>query len=237
MPNTPSTVWDISNADFKKYVAESFFYNEIARKCGYKCCTNYRVIKKRIDILGLSTSHFKQNNNGGRKQKKQIYKVAIENSTYNRGSLKKRLINELGWKQECALCKCETSPKNVFDGRPHSMELDHINGVNNDHRLENLRFLCSNCHAKTDTFKGFNKKCKRQVFKCINCNKPCSQNAQRCRQCNLSRPKVEYRKVERPTLEQLEKDLETMPYTKVGQKYNVSDNTIRSWLRVYRMEK
>lgn len=234
MTNTPGTIWDISDSDFTKYVAESFFYNEIARKCGYKCCTNYRIIKRRIDILGLSTSHFLKYKMPDIK-KQSISEVAIENSTYDRAGLKKRIINELGWKQVCALCKCETSPKNVYDGRPHSMELDHINGVNNDHRLENLRFLCSNCHAKTDTFKGANVKCEKKVFKCIDCNEPCYRTAQRCRQCNLSRPKVERRKAERPTLEQLEKDLETMPYTKVGQKYNVSDNAIRSWLRVYRM--
>ena len=51
MTNTPGTIWDISDSDFTKYVAESFFYNEIARKCGYKCCTNYRIIKRRIDII------------------------------------------------------------------------------------------------------------------------------------------------------------------------------------------
>ena len=36
------------------------------------------------------------------------------------------------------------------------LELDHINGNNKDHRLENLRLLCPNCHATTSTFKGRN---------------------------------------------------------------------------------
>ena len=35
--------------------------------------------------------------------------------------------------------------------------LDHINGINNDHKLENLRFLCSNCDSIQDTYKGRNK--------------------------------------------------------------------------------
>ena len=37
------------------------------------------------------------------------------------------------------------------------MELDHINGVNNDNRLENLRFLCPNCHSQTSTYGSKNK--------------------------------------------------------------------------------
>ena len=37
-----------------------------------------------------------------------------------------------------------------------TLELDHINGISNDHRIENLRFLCPNCHSQTDTFRGRN---------------------------------------------------------------------------------
>jgi len=36
--------------------------------------------------------------------------------------------------------------------------LDHINGVNNDNRLENLRFVCSNCDSQLDTYKSRNRK-------------------------------------------------------------------------------
>ena len=41
-------------------------------------------------------------------------------------------------------------------GNPLALQLDHINGVNNDHRLTNLRFLCPNCHSQTDTYAGKN---------------------------------------------------------------------------------
>ena len=36
------------------------------------------------------------------------------------------------------------------------LTLDHINGVNDDNRIENLRILCNNCHSQTDTFTGRN---------------------------------------------------------------------------------
>jgi 5-methylcytosine-specific restriction endonuclease McrA len=41
------------------------------------------------------------------------------------------------------------------------LQLDHKNGINNDHRLENLRFLCPNCHSQTETYAAGNKKGKK----------------------------------------------------------------------------
>ena len=37
-------------------------------------------------------------------------------------------------------------------GHKMALHLDHINGINNDYRIENLRFLCPNCHAITKTW-------------------------------------------------------------------------------------
>lgn len=47
--------------------------------------------------------------------------------------------------------------------KPISLVMDHINGVNNDHRLENLRFLCPNCNSQQDTFAGRNKRLRSQA--------------------------------------------------------------------------
>jgi predicted HNH restriction endonuclease len=40
--------------------------------------------------------------------------------------------------------------------KPIPLELHHITGINNDHRLENLQMLCPNCHAFTDNYRGKN---------------------------------------------------------------------------------
>lgn len=47
-------------------------------------------------------------------------------------------------------CKCGLGPE--WQGQPLTLQLDHINGNHEDDRLENLRFLCPNCHAQTSTW-------------------------------------------------------------------------------------
>ena len=53
--------------------------------------------------------------------------------------------------------KCsECGNTGFWNNKPLSLDLDHINGINTDDRLENLRFLCPNCHRQTETFAGKN---------------------------------------------------------------------------------
>jgi len=52
--------------------------------------------------------------------------------------------------------RCEWCGRDEWNGRPIALELDHINGRSDDNRLENLRLLCPNCHAQTDTYRGRN---------------------------------------------------------------------------------
>jgi 5-methylcytosine-specific restriction endonuclease McrA len=53
---------------------------------------------------------------------------------------------------------CEVCGLREWQGKPISMQIDHINGIRDDHRLENLRMLCPNCHSQTPTFSGRNVK-------------------------------------------------------------------------------
>lgn len=53
---------------------------------------------------------------------------------------------------------CDWCGLSEWRGRPLSIQIDHVNGIRDDHRLENLRMLCPNCHSQTDTFAAKNKK-------------------------------------------------------------------------------
>ena len=66
--------------------------------------------------------------------------------------LNKKLIKAKIFESKCAECGITD-----WNNKPLNMQLDHINGCSNDHRLENLRLLCANCHSQTDTFCGKNK--------------------------------------------------------------------------------
>lgn len=79
--------------------------------------------------------------------------VFVESSTYPRHRLKERIIAGNMIVYQCACCGI--GPE--WNGKPMPLILDHKNGVNNDNRLENLRFVCSNCDSQLPTYKSKNR--------------------------------------------------------------------------------
>lgn len=90
---------------------------------------------------------------------KSMEEVLVENSYYSRADLKKRLVSE-GIKRyacegkDCPLFSIEQPS---WAGKSITLHIDHLNGVSIDNRLENLRFLCPNCHSQTETYCGKNR--------------------------------------------------------------------------------
>lgn len=78
-------------------------------------------------------------------------KILVSKSNYQTNKLRKRLIKSK-IKEHC----CEHCGNVMWQGEPIPLELSHKNGLNDDHRLENLEILCPNCHALTDTYRGKN---------------------------------------------------------------------------------
>lgn len=71
----------------------------------------------------------------------------------SRYTVKRRLLDAGILKNVCEECGLSQ-----WQGRPIIIQLDHRNGVRNDHRLENLRMLCPNCHSQTETYAARNRR-------------------------------------------------------------------------------
>lgn len=153
-----------TNNEFIEAIKTSLSYRQALFKLGLKeSGGNYSVMKQRIINMGLDTSHMtgqghlKGKTHDWTKKPIETFLVKDREHLYSTYKLKNRLLEE-GLKQH----KCEKCGITEWNGNPAPIELDHINGNNRDNRLENLRILCPNCHAQTDTYRGKNKK--KQVF-------------------------------------------------------------------------
>lgn len=94
----------------------------------------------------------KENKISDPRKKKRTLDILLSTKHKSRGILKKELFKQNLLKNECYECKLQP----LWNNKPLIMHLDHINGINNDNRLENLRVLCPNCHSQTETYAGKN---------------------------------------------------------------------------------
>lgn len=203
-------------------ITEILKYFELSNKGG-----NYKTLQKRLIEDGIDFSHIKlgSNSNKGRKfpdkEKIPLEFILIENSTYGRTLLKKRLLKEGLLKNQCYIC----GQLPEWNCKPLSLQIDHINGISNDNRLENLRILCPHCHSQTDTFAGKSLKKERPP-------RPSELDPDWRKS-----PKPQTRKVDRPSKEELEKLLWIKPTQQLAKDFGVSDKAIEKWAKVYGLTK
>lgn len=109
----------------------------------------HQHIKKMIQKFSISTDHFLgyRHNLGmisnKRKSPAEIFSVGQRQKSF----LLRRALLESGIEHKCVICGI-----NQWRDQMLNLEIDHIDGNSGDNSIENLRFLCPNCHSQTNTF-------------------------------------------------------------------------------------
>lgn len=150
-------IYKLSDEQFAELIKNSSNISEVLFKLGYSIKGNswgFSQVRRRMSELRLDQSDFKgksvvKNNIASEIKSEDILK---ENCKHQRTMLRRYVIKHKLIPYKCAICGCTE-----WNGKTLSLELDHINGINNDNRLENLRFLCPNCHSQTSTYGSRNK--------------------------------------------------------------------------------
>lgn len=118
---------------------------------------NYKSFRRACKLMNISTDHFTGElwSKGLKLPERRdlsYYLTDREDISYiTSHTLKEKLIKAGLKTHQCEICKITE-----WMDKPTPIQLDHINGNHRDNRLENLRILCPNCHAQTDTYAGKN---------------------------------------------------------------------------------
>lgn len=225
-----------NNPEIFDIIKESSSIAQVLKRIGLKAAGgNYRTFDRFVKNNNIDISHF--TGQLWSKGKKLFPKRDIEDYLENgvritSHALKKRLIKENIFEHKCYICNLDE-----WMDKPIPLELDHINGDHDDNRLENLRILCPNCHAQTDTYRAKNRRDRKTIvekpvkeiikYHCPDCKKEIHKESKYCEECSYKKS----RKVQRPDLETLLKDIKNLGYSATGRKYGVSDNAIRKWVK------
>jgi 5-methylcytosine-specific restriction endonuclease McrA len=128
-------------------------YNWAEIQTHYDDGHSYRQCKKKFNFCAASwTNAVRRGEIQPRRFGMPIAEL-LSSPKRNRKHVKMRLVRAGLLENSCQSCGLVG-----WQGKPLNMHLDHVNGVKNDNRLENLRMLCPNCHSQTPTYGGRNLK-------------------------------------------------------------------------------
>ena len=161
-----SKIKKLSLDDIKKAVVESVSISEVCRTLGMIEGSNGTRLKKVIVANDIDMSHFtgqlwskgKTCLDDFRIRKLNEDEILSKDSKVSAGTVRELLI-----KKNLIERKCHCGISDTWNDRPISLQLDHINGNRKDHSIENLRWICPNCHSQTSTFCSKNRRDNKKI--------------------------------------------------------------------------
>ncbi len=153
-----SIIWQIPEEELRRLIAENDTISAVLRSLGLRHAGgNARTLKSRLDEMAIDYQHMPQGLAANRGIARGGFRyddeaIFVQDSPADRATARRRLIATGRIPYICAVC----SQPPIWQGKPLALILDHINGVYNDHRLENLQFVCPNCNSQLPTHAGRN---------------------------------------------------------------------------------
>lgn len=232
-----SKIWLMEDSLFIELFNKANTIKEFVESCGVVDAGGNRgTIINRTVALGLDINilknkgreHLKRNSGFFKHERK--YKssdIFVEDSAVCRTTIKAYIKKyNIIEQNKCAICGME----NKWNDKKLVFVLDHVNGIRNDNRSANLRYLCPNCNSQTDTFAGRNNKKIKNAKICVDCGKIIDRVSTRCRKC-ASKIRICKYKI-RPPMDELMKYIK-LSNVKIAMVYNVSETAVRKWKKKY----
>lgn len=217
------SIWKIPLEELRQTIKSCTTWADVAEKYYGKRNKNITIIKSRVFKENIDISHFLGRNKYKNKScifnshpkhtLESLLTLNLKHRIPNQ-RLKKKLLEKNYLVNQCYTCGIN----GVWNGKPLTLNLVHLNHNNYDNRINNLILQCPNCNSQTDKIIFVN-----TCIKC-DCNTPKDQ-----RICVKCRDNIK-NKIKLPKKEILQKELIKYDFPFVQQKYGVSKNDIISWV-------
>jgi predicted RNA-binding Zn-ribbon protein involved in translation (DUF1610 family) len=242
-----------------KYASECISIAGVIRKLELRQSGgNHSHISRKLKYYEIDISHFLgktsncgKNHKGSKKNHWTKILIKKDSGARKPSFILRRALIESGREYKCSSCGNDGK----WNGKELRLQIDHKNGDWLNNQLENLSFLCPNCHSQTEGWCG-NKgdsdlisaarasrnrlRRKRKLpldhkftpnyvrKQCINCKKEISQKAKRCKSCSMKQHET---KINWPSTKELIEMTKKKSFLQVGKILGVSDNAIRKRLK------
>ena len=218
MPRKKSYVWDLSKEEIQERVNTCYCMKDVLLEFGYsgRSGTMTKTFYQIFEKFDIDISHFNPFKRNISNTKYNLKEILVKDSNYsNSDRLKKRLLKEGLMEYKCEMC----GNTGFWNEKPLTLQLDHKDGNHCNNEIDNLRFLCPNCHSQTKTYGSKNAK---RIYDIDNCKE--------------YNPNKIMKISKRPDLETLKKLVNKYSVSEISEIYKVKMGTVYKWMRLYNIK-